>query len=114
MLAVVGGLVGLVFAVVLFAKFGPDTSASSQLRGFTVLSDRSVRVEVEVARSPGTAVFCVLRARGADGTEVGRLEVDVQVSTARTSVVAPEVPTSARAVTGELVGCQEGTASPPP
>jgi Domain of unknown function (DUF4307) len=107
-LSLVGGLVGLAFAVALFLRFGPDAGASSQLRGFEVLSDAQVRVDVEVAREPGTEAFCVVRARGADGTEVGRADVPVPVTQQRTAVLTPVLQTSARAVTGELVGCREG------
>lgn len=113
-LAVVGGLVGLAFAVLLFLRYGPGTSASAQLRGFEVLSDTQVRVEVEVAREPGSRAFCALRARGKDGAEVGRLDVDVPPSRDRTSLLRPVLTTRARAVTGELLGCRSGRAQPAP
>ncbi|MCU1692500.1 MAG: hypothetical protein JWM64_1591 [Frankiales bacterium] len=111
-LAVVGALVGLVFAIGLFRQLGPETGASTQLRGYVVESDTAVRVEFELARTPGAAVYCVLRARGVQGTEVGRLEVDVPPSSKRSTVVRETVPTTSRAVTGELVGCRKGQAQP--
>ncbi len=111
-LGVVGALVGLAFAIGLFRQLGPETGASTQLRGFVVESDTAVRVEFELARSPGAAVHCVLRARGTLGSEVGRVDVDVPPSTRRSTVVRETVPTTARAVTGELVGCRPGRAQP--
>jgi hypothetical protein len=108
---VLGGLVGLAFAIAAFLKFGPGTDVSFQLRGYQVLSDRQVQVQVEVARPPGSAVFCVLRARGADGSEVARAERDVPPSSRRDTVFEPVLSTSQRAVTGEVVGCKQGRAT---
>ncbi|MCW2777417.1 MAG: Conserved rane protein of uncharacterized function [Frankiales bacterium] len=107
-LSVVGGLVGLAFAIALFRVLGPDTAASTQLRGYVVESDTSVSIEFEVARDPGSTVHCLVRARGTGGGEVGRREFDVAPSQQRSTVVREVLPTSERAVTGELVGCADG------
>ncbi len=112
-LAVLGGLVGLAFAVALFARFGPGTDVTAQVRGYEVVSDRAVRIDVQIAREPGEQAWCVLRARDDDGNEVGRRQVQVPVSQKRSVVVAFEVPTTARPGTGELVGCESGTAPDP-
>ena len=112
-LTVVGALVGLAFAIALFVQFGPGTDVSAQVRSFEVLSDTAVRVDVEVARDPGAKAWCVLRARDSDGAEVGRRQVDVPVSDDRSTVLSAEVPTTGRPNTGELVGCQPGSAPDP-
>ncbi len=112
-LSLAGALVGLVFAVALFQVLGPSSGVSSQLRGYTVSSPGSVQVVFELAREPGTAVTCVLRARGRDGLEVGRRQVDLPPATRRSTVEQVDVPTTARAVTGELVGCREGRSADP-
>ena len=108
-LSVVGALVGLAFAVALFQVVGPDTSAATQARGFQITSDSSVTVEFELAREPGEAATCVVRARGQAGTEVGRRQFDVPPSSRRSVVVREPLPTTERAVTGELVGCRLGS-----
>ena len=113
LVSVLGGLVGLAFAIGLFLKVGPDTSASSQLRGYVVQSDTAVEVQWEVSRAPGAQVYCVLRARGESGLEVGRREGDVAPSSDRSTVERAVVTTTERAVTGELVGCTEGRADGP-
>lgn len=112
-LAVVGALVGLAFAIALFVRYGPGTDVSAQVRSYQVLSDTAVRVDVEVAREPGSRAWCVLRARDGKGAEVGRRQVDVPVSDDRTTVLSAEVPTTGRPNTGELVGCEAGSAPDP-
>jgi hypothetical protein len=109
-LTVVGALVGLAFAIALFVQYGPGTDVAAQVRSYEVLSDTSVRVDVEVARDPGTKAWCVLRARDREGAEVGRRQVDVPVSGDRSTVLSVAVTTTGRANTGELVGCEAGSA----
>ena len=111
-LSVVGALVGLAFAVALFRVLGPDTSAATQARGFDITSDASVTVEFELARDPGEPATCVVRARGESGLEVGRRQFDVPPSRERSIVVREPLPTTERAVTGELVGCRLGSGGP--
>ncbi|MCW2608693.1 MAG: hypothetical protein JWO60_3386 [Frankiales bacterium] len=108
-LSVVGALVGLAFAIGLYRSVGPDTSAATQSRGFVVDSDTQVTVEFELARAPGRAATCLVRARGADGTEVGQRQFDIPASTRRSIVVKEALPTTARANTGEVVGCRLGS-----
>ena len=72
---------------------------------FAVPDDGTVRVTWEVARDPGRDVECVVRARGADGAEVGNEAVSVPASDARRTVVTHDLPTTARAVTGEVRSC---------
>ena len=112
LLSVLGALVGLAFAVVLYRVVGPDTSAATQVRGFDITSDASVTVEFELARDPGEPATCVVRARGESGLEVGRRQFDVPPSQQRSVVVREPLPTTERAVTGELVGCRLGSGGP--
>ena len=78
-----------------------------QLRAFEIRSDREVVLELEAAKTAGAKAYCVVRAEGAAGQEVGR---DVAVLDA---VGTPEdvvrrsfvLSTTARAVSAELAGC---------
>jgi len=78
-----------------------------QVRGFEVLSDEAVEVDVEVAKTAGAAAFCVLRAQAADQREVGR-DIAVVAGTGTPQTVARGtfvVATSRRAVSAELIAC---------
>ena len=112
-LGLLGALVGLAFAIALFVQFGPGTEVSAQVRSYEVVSDTAVRVDVEVAREPGSKAWCVLRARDSKGAEIGRRQVDVPVSQDRSTVLSAEVTTTGRPNTGELVGCEAGSAPTP-
>ncbi len=105
-LSVVGALVGLAFAIGLYRNLGPDTGAATQERGYVVDSAEQVTVEFELARSPGRAATCVVRARGENGGEVGRRQFDVAASSRRSVVVREPLATTSRANTGEVVGCR--------
>ena len=72
-----------------------------------MLSDRVVRIDVQVTKPEGAAAYCLLRARGADGAEVGREIVPLaDPGTAGTSVRREhDLATRERAVTGEAVAC---------
>jgi hypothetical protein len=74
---------------------------------FSVRSDRAVRVSFEVSKDSGDKVVCVVRARGKDGSEVGRAEVPVPVEHPEGTVeVTYTLTTRKRAVTGEVQGCR--------
>ena len=93
---------GLVVALALPRLSDP---VSFVVRGFDATSDGTVRVDWEVAREPGTTVECQVRARGADGTEVGNELVRVPPAAGRRTVVSHDLTTAARAVTGEVRSC---------
>ncbi len=126
-------LVGRVFAVVLSALFiglllaigyflftrytGDRVQARSV--GYKVLSDRAVRVDIQVFKPAGSAAYCIVRSRGADGAEVGREVVVVDAEGTAKKVVRTQhvLTTSARAVTGEVGRCSAApipTRSPAP
>ena len=106
-------VLGLLFLAVLVAaaftlwvRFGVERAEPSVI-DFQVLSDDVVRIDVQVRKPEGEAAYCLLRARGADGAEVGREVVEVAAPGDPASVVRLEhdLATRDRAVTGEAVVC---------
>jgi hypothetical protein len=80
---------------------------TGRVLGYKVLSDSAVQIRLEVAKRSGGRAFCVIRARSADGREVGRdvAEVDSAGTTDRQRRASYTLSTTARAVTGEVAGC---------
>jgi Domain of unknown function (DUF4307) len=76
------------------------------LLGYEVTSDRSVEVRFEVWRKPGVTAQCVVRARNAEGVEVGSRVIIIPAGE-RQVVLTEVLETRARAVSGELQRCQE-------
>ena len=101
-------LLGVVAAVGAFVwdRFGGE-QVRGQVRTFEVRSDREVVMELEVAKTAGATAYCVIRARGADGLEVGRdvAVVDAEGTDERVARGTFVLGTSARANTAELAGC---------
>ena len=105
-------LAALVLAVVaavgsyVWDRFGGE-QVRGQVRTFDVRSDREVVLELEVAKSSGARAYCVIRARGADGLEVGRdiAVLDAEGTDRRVARGTFVLQTSARANTAELAGC---------
>ena len=93
-------------AYAFFTRFGVDR-AVARVIDFQVQSDSVVRIDVEVVKPEGSAAYCLLRSRGQDGAEVGREAVQLAPPGDPSRVVRVEhdLVTSARAVTGESVGC---------
>ena len=87
-------------------RFGGE-QVRGQVRTFEVRSDREVVLELEVAKSSGAKAYCVIRARGADGLEVGRDIAVLDAEGTAEQVVRGTfvLTTSGLAVTGELAGC---------
>ena len=90
----------------LWSRFGGER-ATAQVVDFQVLSDSVVRIDVQVTKPDGAAAYCLLRARGADGAEVGREIVALATpgTSGRTVRREHELATRERAVTGEAVAC---------
>ena len=101
-------VLGLVAAVAntLWTRFGGER-ATAQVVDFQVLSDEVVRIDVQVTKPAGAAAYCLLRARGADGAEVGREIVTLAApgTAAETVRREHELSTRDRAVTGESGAC---------
>ena len=78
-----------------------------QVRTFDVRSDGDVVMQLEVAKSAGARAYCVIRARGVDGLEVGRdvAVLDAEGTDRRVVRGTFVLQTSARANTAELAGC---------
>ena len=111
-LAVILGVmfVGLLLAVLFafYSRFVGQTDVRARVISFTVTSDAQVLIDVEASKSAGGLAYCVIRARGADGAEVGRDVAVLDSVGSADRVVRGEFPlaTTARAVTGELGQCR--------
>jgi hypothetical protein len=120
-------LVGRLFAVVLsvlflallgaigyalYVRYGGD-QVQARVIDFQVLSDQTVRIDLEVLKPEGSTAYCLVRSRGSDGAEVGRdvVVVDARGSAERVVRVEHDLDTRQRAVTGEAGRC---SASPIP
>ena len=73
--------------------------------GYKVLDDRTVRVEFDVHREPGTAVTCRLEALDRSFGVVGTLDVEIPATDTRAVHHEAQVRTAARAVTGVVKTC---------
>ena len=84
-----------------------EVDVRAQVIDFQVRSDRTVTIDVEVVKPPGAQAYCVLRARGRDGAEVGReiVAIDPVGSGARVVRLEHDLATTARATTGEAGRC---------
>lgn len=84
-----------------------EERVTGRVLGYKVLSDSAVRIRLEVSKRPGGQAFCVIRARSADGREVGRdvADVDATGTSDRRQRKTYTLSTTARPVTGELAGC---------
>ena len=91
-------------AVVLFQRYG-DPDVQSGTRGYVVESDALVQVEFEVAKDPAATALCTVRAQDRTGAEAGLALVRVGPAPARRVVVVHPLPTTSRAITGEVTGC---------
>lgn len=93
--------------LVTLAKRAFNTDPKAAVTGFSVVSDREVAVRFAVRKRPGDRAFCIVRARGRDGTEVGRDVAEVDPVGAPAKEVRSEfsLATTGRAVTGEVQGC---------
>jgi len=96
-------LAGLAVAATLYRR------QAVQVRGavvaFDVAAEDRVRVRFTVRGARSAAATCTVRARAADGAEVGRAEVPVPAGGDRDPTVTYDLRTSRRAVTGEVQRC---------
>jgi len=101
------GLLGSI-AYFLYLKYGSDR-VTARVIDFQVLSDTSVRIDVEVLKREGGQAYCLVRSRGSSGAEVGRdvVVVDAVGTPERVVRVEHELTTSERAVTGEVGRCTD-------
>ncbi|MCW2680976.1 MAG: hypothetical protein JWM62_2377 [Frankiales bacterium] len=101
------GLLGAI-AYYLYDRYGSDR-VRARVIDFQVLSDTSVRIDVEVLKREGGQAYCLVRSRGSSGAEVGRdvVVVDAVGTAERVVRVEHELTTSERAVTGEVGRCTD-------
>jgi hypothetical protein len=85
--------------------------ASATLVGYTVTGDDEVRIRYEVTRDPATTVTCTLEAQDRYHDPVGRVSITVPAGGDATVARSDAVRTTARAVTGIVVGCAPATGS---
>jgi hypothetical protein len=101
-------LLAVVAAVGAFVwdRFGGE-QVRGQVRTFSIRSDTEVVLEIEAAKTPGARAYCVIRARGADGLEVGRdiAVLDAEGTSDEVARGTFTLATSRRAITAELAGC---------
>jgi hypothetical protein len=97
-------LIGIAFA--LWERATRDV-VDGRVLGYSVTSDAAVSIRFEVTKDPGARAFCIVRARGADGREVGRDVAAVDPAGSPETSIRSEftLATTARAVTGEVAGC---------
>ncbi|OEU86265.1 hypothetical protein DB35_15055 [Streptomyces abyssalis] len=107
-LKIVGGVLA-VLSLAGICWFGADyvggQAVSGQVIKFKVVSGRTVEVHLEVRKDAEVGGVCTLRARSADGAEVGRKDVTVAGDAEQVDTVA-SLRTTRRATSAELLGCE--------
>jgi hypothetical protein len=99
-------LVGTASAVEFARQYGPGRPYHPTVERFYDLTDRQVVVEFTVTVPAGETAFCAVRARAADGREVGREEIRVTPPAGLTRPrVVHRLETTERPVTGEVQRC---------
>ena len=97
---------GTLIAVSLYQRYGSGRAYHATVTRFYDITDYQVVVEFTVVVPEGEAAVCAVRARAADGAEVGREEVRVDPPPGeRYPVVTHRLSTTRRPVTGEVQRC---------
>jgi hypothetical protein len=103
--------VGLLIAVfaALYGRFVGREDVRGRVISFDVQSDALVLLDVEASKAAGGKAYCVIRARGASGAEVGRDVAVLDPAGSQDRVVRGDfrLATTSRAVTGELAQCTD-------
>ena len=102
------GLLVAVFAA-LYGRFVGREDVRGRVISYDVQSDALVLIDVEASKAAGGKAYCVIRARGANGAEVGRDVAVLDPAGSQERVVRGDFPlaTTSRAVTGELAQCTD-------
>ncbi|MCW2615949.1 MAG: hypothetical protein JWN08_2943 [Frankiales bacterium] len=103
----IGLLVAVFFA--LYSRFVGQEDVRGRVISFDVQSDSLVVIDVEASKAAGGKAYCVIRARGEDGAEVGRdvAVLDAVGTDERVTRGDFRLSTTSRAVTGELAQCTD-------
>jgi hypothetical protein len=101
--------VGLVVSVQLYRQYG-DPEYRPAVLAFQVgegSAEGTVTIRFQVFKPGGEPATCIVRARAANGEEVGRAEVDIPAGNpgGQSVTVTYTLATSREPVTGEVVGC---------
>ncbi|MGH3715268.1 MAG: DUF4307 domain-containing protein [Micromonosporaceae bacterium] len=98
---------GLAVSVQLYRQYGDPTYQPKVLTFDVAQSKREVTIRFQVYKPGGEPATCIVRARAANGEEVGRAEVDIPAGApdADSVTVTYTLATSREPVTGEVVGC---------
>ncbi|UWZ35917.1 DUF4307 domain-containing protein [Dactylosporangium roseum] len=102
LVAAVVVLAGVAIAWRLFQQYGPQ-EYEPQVQRFYNITDDGINVEFVVRKGAEKEATCRVRARSANGEEVGLAEVDVPKGAA--PVVSYRLATSDRPVTVEVPAC---------
>lgn len=102
--------VGAVLSVLLLALMGwfayhhvVQNRISAEVIGFDI-SDKTVRVHLEVHKDAGVDGYCTVRSQAENGAEVGRADFRFDRDATRVDRIVT-LRTTARATSAELVGC---------
>lgn len=98
-------LAGLAVSVQLYRQYG-DPAYQPKVLTFDV-GEGDVTIRFQVYKPGGQAATCIVRARAANGEEVGRAEVPIPAGDpdGDSVTVTYTLATSREPVTGEVVGC---------
>ena len=109
-------LLGVLFVAVLVAvffalydRFLGQADVRGKVQAYSVTSDAQVVVDIEVSKAAGGLAYCIVRARGQSGLEVGRdvAVLDAVGTSERTARGEFALATTSRAVTGEVGRCTD-------
>ncbi len=106
LLAGLGLLVGLAFAVRLYQQYG-NPAHRAELVAVEEYADDHVTFRFRVYKPAGEASTCHVRARASSGVEVGAAEVTVPPPDpgADSATVTYRLPTTQRPVSAEVIRC---------
>ena len=108
------GIVALVAALALgwlvwSASYYANPVASVSLIGYQVVDDAHVTVRYSVTRDPADTLQCTLQAQDSEHNPVGQVAVTIPAGQPGTVNRLDTVRTTARAVTGFVLGCVKTT-----
>ncbi|MGH3737958.1 MAG: DUF4307 domain-containing protein [Micromonosporaceae bacterium] len=98
---------GLGISVQLYRQYGDPTYQPKVLTFDVDEPNDQVTIRFQVYKPGGEPATCIVRARAANGEEVGRAEVDIPAGDPDSDsvTVTYTLRTSREPVTGEVVGC---------
>jgi Domain of unknown function (DUF4307) len=102
--AVIVAVAALGIAVKLFQQYG-DPEYNPTVVQFYDITDHGITVQFEVTKPADKRATCIVRAKAADGSEVG--SADVQAPTGADVLVTYHLTTSRRPVDVEVPRCTE-------